>query len=103
MMGFRELIMVLFLAVIANKRHIAPRLSFTNVVALNYLLQLEIFVSEDQQLRVVHLILDFEPISRTFQEIGHAIRAGDPRINHIDISKPNFLARDDLPPVILPI
>ena len=103
MMGFRELIMVLFLAVIANKRHIAPRLSFTNVVALNYLLQLEIFVSEDRQLRAVHLILDFEPISWTFQEIGHAIRAGDPRINHIDISKPNFLARDDLPPVILPI
>ena len=95
--------MVLFLAVIANRRHVAPRLSFTNVVALNYLLQLEIFVSEDQQLRVVHLILDFEPISRTFQEIGHAIRAGDPRINRIDISKPDFLARDDLPPVILPI
>ena len=103
MMGFRELIMVLFLAVIANKRHIAPRLSFTNVVALNYLLQLEIFVSEDRQLRAVHQILDFEPISRTFQKIGHAIRAGDPRINHIDVSKPNFLARDDLLPVILPI
>ena len=103
MMGFRELIMVLFLAVIANKRHIAPRLSFTNVVALNYLLQLEIFVSEDRQLRAVHLILDFEPISRTFQEIGHAIRAGDPRINRIDKSKPDFLARDNLPLVILPI
>ena len=73
MMGFRELTMVLFLAVIANKRHVAPRLSFTNVVALNYLLQLEIFVSEDRQLRAVHLILDFEPISQTFQEIGHAI------------------------------
>ena len=73
MMGLRELTMVLFLAVIANKRHVAPRLSFTNVVALNYLLQLEIFVSKDRQLRAVHLILDFEPISQTFQEIGHAI------------------------------
>ena len=60
-------------------------------------------MSEDQQLRAVHLILDFEPISRTFQEIGHAIRVGDPRINRIDISKPDFLARDDLPPVRLPI
>ena len=103
MIGFHELTMILFLAVIANRRHVAPRLSFTNVVALNYLLQLEIFVSEDRQLRAVHLILDFEPISRTFQEISHAIRAGDPRINCIDISKPDFLARDDLPPVILPI
>ena len=92
MMGFHKLTMALFLAVIVDRRHIAPRLSFTDVAALNYLLRLEIFVSEDRQLRAVHLILDFEPISRTFQEIGHAIRAGDHRINRIDISKPNFLA-----------
>ena len=91
-MGFHELTMALFLVVIADKRHIAPRLSFTNIVALNYLLRSEIFVSEDRQLQAVHLILDFEPISRTFQEIGHAVRAGDPRINRIDVSRPDFLA-----------
>ena len=60
-------------------------------------------MNEDRQLGVIHLILDFEPISKIFQEIGHAIRVGDPWINRIDVSKPNFLARDDLPPVILPI
>ena len=49
------------------------------------------------------MILDFEPISKTFQKIGHAIRVGDPRINHIDISKLDFLVRDDLSPVRLPI
>ena len=92
MMGFHELTMALFLAVIANRRHVDPRLSFTNVAALNYLLRSEIFVSKDQQLRAVHLIFDFEPISRTFQEISHAIRAGDPQINCIDVSKPDFLA-----------
>ena len=54
-------------------------------------------------MRAIHLILDFEPISRVFQEIGHAIRVGDPWINHIDVSKPNFLAREDLPPVRLPV
>ena len=54
-------------------------------------------------MRAVHLILDFKPISRAFQEIGHAIRARDPRINRIDVSKLDFLARDDLPPVRLPI
>ena len=75
MMGFHELTMALFLVVIADRRHVIPRLRFTNVVALNYLLRSEIFVSEDRQLQAVHLILDFEPISRTFQEIGHAIRA----------------------------
>ena len=72
-------------------------------MGLNYLLRSEIFVSEDRQLRAVHLILDFEPISRVFQDIGHTIRAGDPRINHIDVSKPNFLAQDNLPPVRLPV
>ena len=102
-MGFHELTMALFLVVIIDRRHVATRFSFTNVAALNYLLRSEIFMSEDRQLRAIHLILDFEPISRTFQEIGHAIRAGDPRINRINVSKPNFLARDDLPPVRLPI
>ena len=47
--------------------------------------------------------LDFEPISKTFQEIGHAIRVGDHQINCIDVSRPYFLARDDLSPVRLPI
>ena len=37
MMSFHELTMALFLAVIADKGHIAPRLSLTNVAALNYL------------------------------------------------------------------
>ena len=54
-------------------------------------------------MRAVHLILDFKPIPRTFQDIGHAIRTGDPRINRIDVSRPYFLAQDDLPPVKLPI
>ena len=60
-------------------------------------------MSEDRQLRAVHLILDFEPISRVFQEIGHAIRARDLRINRVDVSKPDFLTREDLPPVRLPV
>ena len=95
--------MALFLAVITDKRHVAPRLSLTNIAALNYLLRSEIFMSEDQQLLAIHLILDFEPISKTFQEIGHAIRVGVAQINCIDVSRPDFLARDDLPSVKLPI
>ena len=34
--------------------------------------------------------------------MGHAIRAGDPRLARIDISVLGFLAREDLPPVELP-
>ena len=60
-------------------------------------------MSTNRQLRAIYLILDFEPISKVFQEIGHAIRAGDPRIHRIDVSKPDFLASEDLPPVRLPI
>ena len=60
-------------------------------------------MSEDRQLRAVHLILDFEPVSRVFQEIGHAIRAGDPRINRIDVSKPDILTREDLSSIRLPV
>ena len=54
-------------------------------------------------MRAVHLILDFEPISRVFQEIGHTIRVGDPRINRINVSKPDFLAQENLPPIRLPV
>ena len=103
MMGFHELTMAIFLAVITDRRHAAPRLSLTNIAALNYLLRSEIFMSEDRQLRAIHLILDFEPISKIFQEIGHAIKAGVAQINCIDVSRPDFLARDDLPSVKLPI
>ena len=65
------------LVVVANKRYVAPKLSLTNVPAFNYLLRSMIFVSENRQLRAVHLILDFEPISEVYQEIGHSIRASD--------------------------
>ena len=34
--------------------------------------------------------------------MGHAIRAGDPRLHKIDISVPGFLTREDVVPVELP-
>ena len=60
-----------------DKRHVAPKLSLVNVAGLNKVLSSEIFMSEDRQLRAIHLILDFEPLSDAFQEVGHAIRTGD--------------------------
>ena len=47
--------------------------------------------------------MDYEPLSRIFQDVGQAIRAGDSRLACIDISKPEFLALRELPPVELPI
>ena len=80
-----------------------PKLSLINVPALNYLLRSEIFVNDDGQLRAVHLILDFEPISRSFLDVGNSIRAGDHRLARIDVSRPDFLAPYDLPHVNHPI
>ena len=61
----------------ADKSHVVPRLSLVNIPALNKLLRSEIFISEDGQLRAVHLVLDYEPLLRTFQDASQAIRAGD--------------------------
>lgn len=56
------------------------------------MLRAKVFVSEDRQLRVIHLILDFKPLSDKFQDMGHAIKASDPRLARIDVSVPRFLA-----------
>ena len=37
-------------------------------------------MSEDGQLRAAHLILDYEPLSHIFQDVGQAIKAGSPRL-----------------------
>ena len=49
------------------------------------------------------MILDYEPLSRVFQDIGQSIRAASSRLARIDVSKPRFWARKDLPPVTLPV
>ena len=60
-------------------------------------------MNDDGQLRAVHLILDFGPISRSFLDVGNSIRAGDHRLARIDVFRPDFLAPYDLPPVDHPI
>ena len=79
------------------------KLSLIIVPALNYLLRSQIFVNDDVQLRAVHLILDFEPISRSFLDVSNSIRADDYCLACIDVSRPGFLAPHDLPPVNHPI
>ena len=60
-------------------------------------------MNDGGQFRVVHLILDYEPISRTFLDVGNSIRANDHRLALIDVSRPGFLAPHDLLPVDHPI
>ena len=70
MMGFSSLTITCSTAVFADKRHVAPCLSLVNVNDLNRVLRSEVFVSEDRQLRAVHLIQDFQPILDIFQDVG---------------------------------
>ena len=102
-MFITDLTIIPFSNVFANKDHVSLKLSPVNVPGLNFLLRLEIFLSEDNQLRVAHLIIGYEPLSRIYQDAGQALRAGNPKLARIDVSKPRFLARQDLPPVVLPI
>ena len=60
-------------------------------------------MNNDRQLHAAHLILDFEPISRTFLDVSNSIRANNYRLARIDVSRPGFLAPHDLPPVDHPI
>ena len=90
------------MAIFADKRYVAPNINFVNVADLNKVLKFEVFVSEDKQLRAIHLILNFQPLFDKFQDVGHAIRAGDPRLARIDVLVPRFLAREDIVPVDLP-
>ena len=60
-------------------------------------------MNDNGQLCAIHLILDYEPISRTFLDVGNSIRANDHRLARIDVSRPGFLAPHNLPPVDHPI
>ena len=88
---------------LTDKNHVSPRLSLTNVATLNYLLRSQIFVHDDGKLRAAHLILDYESLSNTFQEVGNAIKANEYRLARIDVSRPHFLAPYDLPQVDHPV
>ena len=59
-------------------------------------------MSKDNQLRAAHLILGYEPLSRIYLDAGQALKAGNPCLTPIDVLKPGFFARRDLPPVVLP-
>ena len=93
----------LFFLCSTDKTQVNLQISLINVRALNYLLRSQIFMNDDGQLRAAHLILDYEPLSRSFLDVGNDIRANDYRLTRIDVSWPNFLAQYDLPLVDHPV
>ena len=52
------------------------------------------FVHTDGQLKATHLILDYIPISKSFQALKCVIKTKDPRLQWISVATPGFLISD---------
>ena len=62
------------------------------------ILQSEVYVNEaDGQLRAVHLILGYTPISRAFQVPRCMIKAKDPRLHRISVAYEGFVVPEGIP------
>ena len=64
-----------------------------NFPDLNQILKSEIFLHRDGQLRAVHMILGFTPISNRFQSPKNMIRAKELRLALIDVAIPGFFIK----------
>ena len=69
-----------------------------NFLELNRILRSEIFLHKDGQLRAVHVILGFKPISKCFQSPKYVIKAKGPRLASIDKEIYGFLTTEPPPP-----
>ena len=64
-----------------------------NFELLNRVLRFEIFLHQDGQLHVVHVILGFTPISNCFQISKHVIKARDSRLALVDVAIEGFISK----------
>ena len=64
-----------------------------NFDLLNQVLRSEIFLHRDGQLRAIHVILDFKPISNHFQLSKHAIKAQDSRLALVDVAIEGYISK----------
>ena len=68
-----------------------PNFCLVNELDLTRILKAEIFVHTDGQLRAAHIILDYDPISSSFQAPKYVIKAKDLRLHQINIAVSIFL------------
>ena len=64
---------------------------------MDKILKAEVFIHFDGQLRGAHLILDYTPISKSFQALKCVIKAKDPRLHRISVVAPGFLIIGPVP------
>ena len=73
-------------------RHAAEsNFSLVNRESLDKILQVEVFVHKDGQLRVARLTLGYKSISTGIQAPKCVIKAKDPRLHRISVTVPGFL------------
>ena len=75
----------------ADKNESIPNFNLVNQKSLDKILKAEVFVHTDGQLRATHLILDYIPISKSFQAPKCVIKAKDPQLQLIIVATPGFL------------
>ena len=79
-------------------RHVAElNLNLVNNDSLEKILQAEVFVNKDGQLRAAYLILGYKPISSSFQVPKCVIKARDPCLQRISVVVPGFLLPEGVP------
>ena len=81
----------------ADRNAAIPNFNLVNKSSLDKILKVEVFIHIDGQLRAAHLILDYIPISKSFQAPKYVIKARDPLLHRISVAASGFLLIGPIP------
>ena len=82
---------------LVDSRSTKPLLSLVNRASLDRILRSEVYVNKaNGQLRAMHLILGYTPISRAFQAPRCVIKARDPRLHRISVAYKGFVVLESI-------
>ena len=87
-----SLLMIFFVSLngFAYRNTTIPNFNLVNQPSLEKILKAEVFVHIDGQLRAAYLILDYIPISKSFQAPKCIIKARNPRLHQISVAAPDL-------------
>ena len=74
-----------------DKHTTVPNFNLVNQPSLDKILKAKVFVLNDGQLRVAHLILGYNPLPSSFQAPKCVIKAKDPCLHLVNVVVPGFL------------
>ena len=74
-----------------------PNFNLVNQESLDKILKAMVFVHSDGLLREAHLILDYTPISKSYQAPKCVIKVKDPHLHRISVTASGFLITSSIP------